>query len=189
MVCEAGTDTAHFTPSLTGCCVCASLELSTQMWACVSTWIHTHTQTHITQTDTKSGEHYLPCEPSACHTHMSFKSVQQTELLPLPLLYTEVKWKLFLGNFSLTKLSAIWKETHKNCLSHLQLFIDIHTVISLLFWRRFALTRMSFQFSLASFMELKNTWSPTEATAAFPTWPQVVNIKILQLLLFLSLNI
>lgn len=50
-----------------------------------------HRHTHI-----KSGGHYLSCEPSACQR---FKSVQQTNLLPLPLLYTEVEWKLFLGIF------------------------------------------------------------------------------------------
>ena len=62
--------------------------------------INTHTQTHTyRQTHKKSGGHYLSSEPSACQKHMSFKLVQQTNILLLPLLYTEVEWKSFLGIF------------------------------------------------------------------------------------------
>lgn len=62
--------------------------------------INTHTQMHIyRQTHKMSGGHYLSSEPAARQKHMSFKLIQQTNLLLLPLLYTEVEWKSFLGIF------------------------------------------------------------------------------------------
>lgn len=80
--------------------------------------MHIYRQTHK-----KSGGHYLSSEPSARQKHMSFKLVQQTNLLLLPLLYTEVEWKSFLGIFFLPViLNLVWMKGEKNISYYLIIF-------------------------------------------------------------------